>query len=45
MLGHLVFGRYGASSDRDEHVTRNPSNWIERFMGALLHPRRTAPRR
>jgi hypothetical protein len=45
MLGHLVFGRYGAGSDRDEHFTRGQSNWVERFMGALLHPRRAATRR
>lgn len=44
MLGHLVFGRYGAGSDRDEHFTRGQMGWMGRFVDALLHPRRHARR-
>ena len=40
MLGHLVFGRYGAVGERDEHVTHGQQkNWIERMMGAIFHRR------
>ncbi len=42
MLGHLVFGRYGAAGERDEHVTHSQKNWVERMMGVLFHRR---PRR
>ena len=39
MLGHLVFGRYGAGGERDEHATRNQTRWMERLLSALRRRR------
>lgn len=36
MLGHLVFGRYGAGSERETHAARSHARWMERLIGALF---------
>jgi hypothetical protein len=39
MLGHLVFGRYGAEDSRETHATRGQTGWFERLLTALRRRR------
>jgi hypothetical protein len=39
MLGHLVYGRYGAVDGEQSHATRPQPGWMRRVLGALFRRR------
>jgi hypothetical protein len=39
MLGHLVFGRYGAGSERSLATVPVQSGWMRRVLGAMFRRR------